>query len=257
MMDFTENLCGLLFELSSKERMNVLVRIQEQKLKLSKLSKELDMTVTETSRHLERLIKAKLIQKDVDGSYCLTLFGELTLSLLSGLDFISRNMDYFLEHDIFCIPCEFISRIGELRESNLGVDTFKNIHSVGVMFQEAQEYIWILTDQILTSAGSIVEEKMKRGIELRSILPEDLVPPPGYKLPPLTSGIQRRVLPTVKIVIVMTEKVAAVCLPNLRGKMDYTGFGGEDPKFHKWVKDLYLYYWEQAKPATIFPRKND
>jgi len=256
-MDFTENLCGLLFELSSNERMNILLHIQKQKLKLSKISKELNMTVTETSRHLERLSRAKLIQKETDGSFSLTLFGWLTLSLLSGLDFISKNMNYFLEHDISCIPYEFVSRIGELKESDLGAETLKNISYVGLMFQEAQEYIWILSDQILTSAGSIVEAKVKSGVELRVILPENLPPPQGYKLLSPASGIQRRVLPTVKTVIVMTERVATICLPNLSGKMDYTGFGGEDSKFHKWVKDLYLHYWEQAKPVTIFPRKSD
>lgn len=253
-MNVTENLCRLLFELSSNERMNVLSRIQKQKLKLSQLSKELDMSVTETSRHLERLSKTKLIQKDIDGSYRLTLFGELTLSLLPSLDFVSRNMDYFLERDIFCIPYEFISRIGELAEGELGDDTLKNISEVGIMLQEAQEYIWIMSDQILTSATPIVGDKVKSGVEYRIIFPEDLVPPPGFKPLPSAAGIQRRALPKVEVVIVMTEKVAVFCLRNLCGKIDYTGFGGGDPKFHKWVRDLYLHYWDKAKPTISSPR---
>lgn len=50
-----ENLCGLLFELSSAERMNMLNSLRNERLKLSHLAKRLDMTVTETSRHLQRL----------------------------------------------------------------------------------------------------------------------------------------------------------------------------------------------------------
>lgn len=246
-----EKLCKLLFELSSCERINVMLELQKQRLKLSHVSKKLDMTVTEASRHLQRLSEARLIQKDAEGLYGLTTFGVLTLSLLSGLGFVSRYRDYFMEYDISRIPYEFINRIGELGEGGLGADTFRNIHETEKMFQEAREYVWILSDQILMSGGPIVGERVKSDVKLRVILPESLLPPPGYKpiLPPSPGGFQRRVLPKVEVIIVMTEKVATFCLPNQSGKIDYTGFGGSDPKFHKWCKDLFLYYWEKATPA--------
>jgi len=245
-----EKLCKLLFELSSSERMDVMLEIQKQRLKLSHISKKLNMTVTETSRHLQRLSEARLIQKDVEGLYGLTPFGELTLSLLSGLGFISRHRDYFMEYDVSPIPYEFIGRIGELAEGGLGTDTFKNIHETEKMFREAQEYIWILSNQILMSTAPIIGEKVKSAFEYRVILPE-FVLHPGYRspIPSSTPGVQKKVLPKVEVVIVMTEKVAAFCLPNRSGRIDYTGFGGSDPKFLKWCKDLYLYYWEKAKPV--------
>lgn len=250
--EVVEKLCKLLFELSSSERMSIMLEIQKKKLKLSHISKNLDLAVTEASRHLQRLSEARLVEKDVEGTYRLTPFGELTLSLLSGLDFISRNRDYFMEYDISPLPYEFINRIGELAGGELGVDIFKNIHDVEIMLQEAQEYVWILSDQILMSTAPILVEKVKSGVEYRIILPKDLVPPTDYKHVALSSvkGVQRKVLPKVDVVIVITEKVATVCLPNQRGKIDYIGFGGSDPKFHKWCKDLYLHHWEKAKLVT-------
>jgi len=133
----------------------------------------------------------------------------------------------------------------------LGTDTFRNIDETEKMFREAQEYIWILSDQILTSAAPIVGGKAKSAFEYRIILPEDVVRLSSNKpLIPLSAlGIQKKVLPKVDVVIVMTEKFAAFCLPNQSGRIDYTGFGGSDPKFHKWCKDLFLYYWEKGKPA--------
>src|SRR3990170_662939 len=246
-----ERLCRLLFELSSSERMNIMLEIQEQRLKMSHISKKLDMTVTETSRHLQRLGEARLIEKDVEGLYGLAPFFVHVLSLLSGLGFVSRYRDYFMEYDVSRIPYEFISRIGELAEGGFGAETFKNLEETEKMFREAREYVWILSDQVLKSAAPIVGERVKGAFEFRVILPEAAMPP-DYKsqIPSTIPGVQKRVLPKVEIVIVMNEKVAAFCLPNQSGRIDYTGFGGSDPKFHKWCKDLYLYYWEQAKPIT-------
>lgn len=231
--------------------MNVMLEIKKEKLKLSHISKKLDMTVTETSRHLQRLSEAGLIRKDIEGLYGLTSFGVLTLSLLSGLDYVSRYRDYFMEYDASGIPYEFIDRIGELAEGGFGVDTLRNIDETEKMFGEAQEFIWILSDQVLMSAAPIIGEKVKSALAYRVILPEDIVRQSTNipQIPLSAPRIQKKVLPKVEVIIVMTEKFAAFCLPNREGRIDYRGFGGNNPKFHKWCKDLYLYYWEKAKPT--------
>jgi predicted transcriptional regulator len=249
-----ERLCKLLFELSSTGRMTILLEIQKQRLKLSQISKKLDMTVTETFRHLQRLSEAKLVQKGVDGTYNLTPFGRLALSLLSGFDFISEHRDYFMGHDLSRIPREFISRIGELSAGNLVTDVMTGFRRAEIILQEAREYMWILSDQVLMSTIPIIEERVKGGVECRSILPENLIPPPRFE-PPKFNTVpvrmhQLRSIAKVEAVIVMTERDAIFNLPDLRGKMDYTGFVSKDPEFHKWAKDLYLYYWEKAEPIT-------
>jgi predicted transcriptional regulator len=244
-----ERVCKLLFELSSSERMNIMLKIQKQRLKLSHISRKLDMTVTEASRHLQRLSEARLIQKDVDGLYGLTPFGALALSLLSSLDFVSKYRDYFVEYDVSPLPYEFIDRIGELMEGDFGAETFKNLEETEKMFREARKFIWILSDQVLTSTAPTVAERVKFPFEYKVILSETAMPPDSKSpIPSTTPRVQKKVLPKVDVVIVMTEKVAAFCLPNRSGRIDYRGFGGTDPKFHKWCKDLFLYYWEKAKP---------
>ena len=230
--------------------MRVMLEIQKQRLKLSHISRKLDLTVTEASRHLQRLSEARLIQKGVDGLYGLTPFGVLVLALLSGLGFVSKYRDYFMEYDVSPIPYEYIDRIGELAEGGFGAETFRNLEESEKMFREAREFIWILSDQVLTSAAPTVAERVKGAFEYRVILPVTAMPP-DYRspIPSTTPGVQKRVLPKVDVVIVMTEKVAAFCLPNVSGRIDYTGFGGSGPKFHRWCKDLFLYYWDKAKPV--------
>ena len=69
----------LLFELSSDERMGTLLRLRDEKTMLSHLAAKQNITVTETSRHLQRLNDAMLIQKNVDGLFELTKLGELVI----------------------------------------------------------------------------------------------------------------------------------------------------------------------------------
>ena len=86
-----EALCDLLFEFSSVERMNIMKTLLEEHLKLSHISKNLDMTITETSRHRQRLTDIQLIQKEMDGVFALTPLGELALSLFSSFELVSNH----------------------------------------------------------------------------------------------------------------------------------------------------------------------
>ncbi len=229
--------------------MNLLQKLQKQRMKLSHVSEKLDMTVTEASRHLQRLSDAKLIQKDVDGQYGLTHFGNLTLSLLSGICFISRNTRYFLEHDLTHLPPEFVERIGELSSiPHETSDVMTSFRLSEIMLQQSTEYMWIMSDQILTTTLPIIGERMKNGVEFRFIFPEHIVPPPGVKPEPKA---QRRRLPKVEEIILMTEKEAMFGFPDLNGKMDYALLVGKDPNSHKWCKDLYLHRWNQGTSGPV------
>lgn len=242
-----EELFKLLFELSSSERVNIMLELQKQDLRLSYLAKELDMTVTEASRHLQRLSEAKLVEKTVGVSYKLTPFGKLTLSLLPSFEFISKHRDYFTTHVISRLPHEFISRLGELVSCTFTDDVMVAFHSVETIIQNAREYVWILSDQILMSTLPFLEEAVKRGVKFRLILPEDLTPPPGFKpIPEIPNLIERRTLKSVDVIVTMSEKKARVAFPTI-DRMDYIGFGSTDVSSHKWCRDLYIHYWERTK----------
>ena len=241
-----EDLCDLLFEFSSTERMKIMRSLLEERLKLSHVSKKLDMTVTETSRHLQRLSDIQLIDKDVEGTFGPTPYGELAIKVLSNLDFISQNRRYFLEHDVSNLPNELISRINELSLGTLNTDIVRVLPYVNSMFQEANEYIWVMSyTRALPSTIPIVEEKIKNGVSLLRIFPEGVVSRPSDT--PTTITGPRRTLPIVDVRVVMTENEAMCSFPLMNGKIDYTSFIGKDPKFHKWCKDAFLYYWERSK----------
>ena len=98
----------LLFELSSVDRLDIMLLLKKTPLKLSHLSAS-RFTVQETSRNVERLAEAKLITKDVDALFHLTPYGAETLSQLSGLRFLFKNREYFTTHTTNELPRLFES----------------------------------------------------------------------------------------------------------------------------------------------------
>ena len=243
-----ERLCNLLFELSNEDRLKILLGLQERAMRLTHLSEQLNLTVQETSRHLSRLSDAKLIKKDVDGLYRSTPYGEHSMKLLSGFRFLSQHREYFTTHTTSHLPHEFVSRIGDLVNCTFEDDVMVAFHGVEHMIQEAQEHVWILSDQILMSTQPFLVKAVKRGVEFRLILPEDMTPPQGFK-PTLTitKRGKMRTLKRVDVGLATSEKEGVVAFPTTDGRMDYLGFGLTDERSHKWCRDLFLYYWEKGK----------
>ena len=242
-------LCDLLFEFSSPERMRIMNSLMEEGLKLSQLSKKIDMTVSEASRHLQRLTDLALIDKNVDGSYKPTAFGKLAVHLLGGLEFASENRQYFFEHDILGLPGPLVDRIGALSNTILNSDTVRVLAHVDKMFKEAEQYIWVMSyAHSLPSTIPIVEERLENGVVLRRIFPEEIIPTQGEAE---TISGPCRTLPYVDVRIMMTEKEAMVSPRSIDSKTDYTSFIGTDSEFHAWCRDLYLHYWDRATEAMV------
>ena len=241
----------LLFELSSAERINIMLEVQKNRSKLSHISRQQDMTVTETSRHLQRLSDSRLIEKGADGLYGLSSYGELVLEQLSGLGFVAKHQEYFLQYDLSCLPYEFIGRMGELAKGEFRGDILANFELTENEFRRADKFIWILSDQILKSLIPVVAEKLKQPFDFRFISPQAVMPHDSIApLPSTMPGVKKRFLPKVDVVVIVTDKAAGFCFPQRSGKIDYRNFNGADPKFRKWCKDLFCYYWDKAQPVV-------
>ena len=235
-----EALCDLLFELSSSERMNIMQSLLQESLKLSHVSQKLDMTVTEVSRHLQRLSDVQLVHKEVDGRFSPTKYGELAIMLLSSLTFISENRQYFLQHDVSNLPYEFSNRLGELVSSTYEIDTIRLLDRVFKILEEADEYIWAQSYQLSPQTVPPIQRKVENEVEFRGIYPKDIVIP---------SDLEHhiRFLDNIEIRILVTDKEAMAGFKHQSEQPRYTGFFSKDSKFIKWCKDVHQYYWQQAR----------
>lgn len=131
--------------------------------------------------------------------------------------------------------------------------------------REAEEYLWVITDQHISSPYRLEREAYERGGSYRLIEPEGWAPFPQHRddidleyvealNKARTTGLLReRVLESLDFYVYITEKqVAALAFPSLEGKFDYIGFQSSDPRVHKLCRDLFGHYWDRAKPRQEF-----
>ena len=253
-----ENLCDLFFEFSNEDRLRILRTLQNEQLTVTALSKDLDLTTQETSRHLSRMNELGITGKSPDGTHYLTGYGELSLKQIAGFKFTTTHKEYFQNHDLSKLPIEFISRIGELENSRYVDDVMVIFHLIDQMIREAEEYVWRITDRYVITVIPAWNDALERGIEARLLEPENIVVPPEFKRGPviqeavLHQQFLNHLIAEVPVFMSLSEKqVAGICFPANDGRIDYRGFVSEDPTVLHWARDLYECLWKKSKPKVI------
>jgi predicted transcriptional regulator len=244
-LENNELLEKLFFELASESRLRILQELQTEDLKMNEVARRLDVTATEAFRQLQRLSEAKLVQKQPEGTFNVTGYGKLVLQLSSAYKFVSKQREYFLTHDVWSIPVQFINRLGELSNADLILDAMDNINKGEKMFIAAKQHAWgIAEGRIPELMNPIMDEKVKKGLKIKMIIEEKLL----AKVAPIKmSNVEVRGIKQIPFILASTENAATVCFRFKDGRLDYGGFYGNDPSFVNWVNDLFLYYWQKAK----------
>jgi predicted transcriptional regulator len=251
-----ENFSSLLFELSSIDRLDILFLLKKTPLKLSHVSKKLDFTVQETSRNITRLSEAKMIEKDVDGLYHLTPYGEEALNLLSGFKVLFKNREYLTTHVLTELPARFRASLGVLESCEFVDDVMVAFHNIENMITKAEKFVWILTNQVLASTIPYLTKAVERGTEFRLLMPKDYMPSkdvrelvsnPAFEKASRAKKLESRFLDKIDVFLCLSEKeVAALAFPNSEKRLDYIGFKSKNESVVDWSKALYEHYWEKA-----------
>lgn len=252
-----EELCGLLFEISNEDRLNILYELKKNPMKLSRVSEKFGFTVPETARNIARLTEASLIAKDTDGYFHLTSIGEAALQFIPSFEFISKHKKYFKTHTISILPPEFAASIGALQKSEFVNEVTLTFFNVEKTIREAKEFLWISTDQILASALPLFADATTRGVEIKKLMPRNATIPsnimtlandPAFERAARSKLLESRYLDKLDVFIIMSEKeIAAISFQNLEGLFDYGSFRTSNEVALNWTKSLFLHYWGKAK----------
>ncbi|MGA2385982.1 MAG: transcriptional regulator FilR1 domain-containing protein [Candidatus Bathyarchaeia archaeon] len=246
-MEKVEGIEKLFFDLASESRLGIIRELKEQNLKNNELGGKLDLTATETFRQLQHLTESLIVQRLPDGTYTITNYGKLTLRLLQSIEFTFKHKEYFLNHDVWRLPYQFVNRIGELSESTLCMDTIENINRAGHIVNEAEKYAWLMGEETLESISPMMPGQISKGVKFRLMFYEYLLP--NFNHPGEAPYVEKRTLTDFPITIVCTEKEAGICFPSTEGRMDYAAFRSKDQMFVNWARELFLYYWDKGKPC--------
>lgn len=244
------NLADILFALSSEERIQILTQLTKEEAKLTQISKKLDITATEASRHLQRLGDLNKITRNSKGAYTLTSLGTLMVNMIPTLTFISKNGDYFLTHSPKNIPYKLVNRLGELFSSKFSPSQATNIHHSAQMIGEAEEYVWAMTYQYPVLTTPAIKQRVEDGLQIRFILPAGIQAPEGIDIN-VFGRCEIRSIPEVQARVILTDKEAQFGLSTSDGGSDYAAFVSGDDKFREWAKDLFNHYWSSGKPTIL------
>jgi predicted transcriptional regulator len=243
---------NLFFSLASESRLDILNELSLNELKMNEIARKINITPTEASRQIQRLIDELIIQKNINGAYTITNYGKLVIHFFPSLDFILRYRQYFLKHNVWELPSQFICRLGELSQATLFTEMADTVNKIEEMMQSSNDHVWTITDQIMAVHENTMREKISKGIKLRSIVHERLVQ--SSQVHAFGKNVERRVMTTVPGLFSITEKEGFFALLTTDGKLSSSGFFGNDPQFMRWVNDVFLFYWERTN--NTYPRIN-
>jgi predicted transcriptional regulator len=233
-----EGIERLFFELASESRLSILRELNEKNWKMNDVARKLDLTTTEAFRQLQRLNESTLAQKQPDSTYAITQYGKMVLHVSASLEFIFKHKEYFVNHDVWRLPSQFLSRIGELSKTTLNMNLIESTQKSSQLIGEAKQYMWGISPEPLPTPLDLIAKQIPKGVEYRVLSPQ-----PPSKFP----NFEHRTFSDSPVIFALTEKEAAVSFRFIDGRVDYAVFMGNDPTFLNWVKDLFLYYWEKGR----------
>lgn len=251
--DDLSNTSRIFVELAGELRRQMLIRLNQEKLRLSELAKEIDTTMQEAHRNANRLIEAGLVEKDPEGLLSLTTFGKVMLKQIPTFAFLAEHGKYFEDHTLGDLPMKFVQRIGALYNGEVIHGVVRVFEKWKTIYHDAKEYIYEVLAQVPLD---LIEPKLVRiqsGVKYSYILGQDVVVPKGrtellqkFGWRDLISRglVERKMADKVQVVTVLNERQASVLFPDLKGEADLdTMFYSEDPLFHEWCLDYFRYKW--------------
>jgi predicted transcriptional regulator len=245
-----ERISDIHFQLTNVDRRKIIEELQTQNLKLNEVAKKLDITATEACRQLQRLTDAGLLEKSSDGRFRSTPYSRLILESSATMDFLSKHKEYFLDHDASLIPSQFRVRFGELSKTVLRTEAVVNINTATKVLENADKQIAVMAEQHLEHNGQILGRQSLKGVKVRSIIQENMIETIEEE-PVVKQSWERRSIPRICAILVVTEKIMGIALPKLDGKMDYQVFEGTDPESIRWARDLFEDQWNKTRPSHI------
>jgi predicted transcriptional regulator len=258
-MDFdAEKISSDFLELASEQRLNILKNLRQKNLNISKLAKILDATNPEVHRNVGRLSKQGLIEKNTDGTYRLTTYGNAILLQIPSIEILSKDRNFFNNHSLDNLDAKFIQRIGQLQNKKHVKGFVKVLEKWKKIQENADKFLYNILSEIPYSNDiiEVISAKLDNDIPIKSIfldtviIPEDrkkLFEKKGFQKYVTKGILQRKISKNNVIGLLVTDKEAGIFFSNSKGEVDLSEMlTSTDKEFREWCEDYFKEEWEKA-----------
>ena len=254
-----EKVASDFLEISSEQRLSIIMKLFKKKSTMSQIARELDASTPEVHRNFGRLSKAGIVEKDSEGNYSLSIYGKTICEQIPSLIFVSENKKFFESHSFGDLPKKFIHRIGELNKGNHVKGFVKVLEKWKEIHDDSEKYIYNVLSEVPYSKDiiEIVENKLKNKIEIKSVFSENAIIPDErktvFKIKNFNKYVKedllnRRMLKNISVVVLLNEKESCIIFPKLNGEPDMSEmFFSTDQQFHDWCLDYFDTCWKNSK----------
>ena len=254
----SENTAGGFLELASEQRLNIIKNVAKNKLNISKLANILDATKPEIHRNVTRLTKAGLIEKNTDGDYGLTVYGNAVLVQIPSLTFFTENKQFFRNHTLGNLEDKFIQRIGALENKKQLKGYVKTLEKWRQIHENAEKYVYNILSEVPYTGDiiQVISKQLENNIHIRSVFSDKAIIPEerkkifekkDFQKYIKNGNLERKIKKNVTVVVLVTDKESAVFFPNLEGTTDLSEmYYSSDPKFHEWCIDYFTWCWNNG-----------
>jgi predicted transcriptional regulator len=248
---------SVFFELAGDLRLYMLMKLSSKPYRLSHLANDLNATMQESHRNINRLIDSRLVKKTGEGELLLTPYGEIIVSLIPNFHFPFIHKEYFQEHTLSNLPLKFIHRIGSLNNCEVVVGVMAVLQRWKMVYNNSRLYIREIISQVPIDLIETIAERINNNVKFSYIFPNDVVIPKGRNELLKKLGwtnmifkgmVERRLVDKVSTVVIFNEKESCISFPTLKGEPDLNiMFYSQDDSFHEWCEDFFSYEWIRAK----------
>ena len=260
--DKTSRPSELFMELASETRLSILTYLNERPAKLSSLSREVNTTVQDVYRNLNRLLEEGLVRRSTDNIFHLTEYGMIVMKQIPDFMFMKENKKFFEDHSLVgVIPDKFSQRIGALYNCKTIISATAVFQSLKKMQSDATKSLKIIVSQAWPEEGEILIDRANHGVKIfalvgqNTIFPKNVIENIMPKVNVLISkGImERRMIEKVRLAtFIVDDRIDALVFPYTKDEVDMTTLiVGRDSLFCEWCTDYFDHMWRDSKPFNM------